>query len=352
MDIWHEMKRYQVGRTPEGHTRFSVPLKPDDEGMIGRECPNADCQPKYYKMSLTLPDEKPGEPLEMSQLDVTCPYCGMVENMQCFRTRAQAEWIDSMMNRDIVHAFDKMMRRTIESARFGPGGSPSAKLSYRAGPLPSVRHYVEEKLKCVVNCSGCSYRYAVYGMSFHCPLCGGGNLGQHLDGSAGIIRAMIDESHRVAQECGEAVGQRLVENALEDVVGLFEGFLKQIYKYGVRKRFSGDEAETKIRQIRANFQRLEGAEELFRRGFEFEVLNQCEQTDLSFLRDQFLKRHVLIHNLGLVDQKYLAKAPVLQKLGAELDIPASDVERALDLVRAILSYAIEWLEANQSLQGP
>lgn len=40
MDIFHDMKKYRVGRSPEGYDLFEVSLKADDDGMIGRECPN------------------------------------------------------------------------------------------------------------------------------------------------------------------------------------------------------------------------------------------------------------------------------------------------------------------------
>jgi len=48
MDIFHDMKKYRTGRSPEGNDLFNVPLKADEDGMIGRECPNEDCQPKYF----------------------------------------------------------------------------------------------------------------------------------------------------------------------------------------------------------------------------------------------------------------------------------------------------------------
>lgn len=56
MVIWHDMRRFKTGRTPEGHDMFSIPLPPDEEGMIGRECPQEDCQPKYFKISSTIKD--------------------------------------------------------------------------------------------------------------------------------------------------------------------------------------------------------------------------------------------------------------------------------------------------------
>jgi len=44
------MEQYKTGMTPEGHHQFSVPLSPDEDGFFGRECPNEDCDTKYFKI--------------------------------------------------------------------------------------------------------------------------------------------------------------------------------------------------------------------------------------------------------------------------------------------------------------
>jgi len=54
MDIFHEMRKYRTGRTADGNDEFEVSLQADEDGMIGRECPNEDCEPKYFKVSLTI----------------------------------------------------------------------------------------------------------------------------------------------------------------------------------------------------------------------------------------------------------------------------------------------------------
>ncbi len=53
---WHDMRNYYRGKTPEGHESFHVPLQTDEDGMIGRECPDEDCEPRYFKIA---PREKP-----------------------------------------------------------------------------------------------------------------------------------------------------------------------------------------------------------------------------------------------------------------------------------------------------
>ena len=343
MDIFHDMKKYRTGRSPEGNDLFNIPLKADEDGMIGRECPNEDCQPKYFKMSMTIPDEISKKIEDFSQIDVTCPYCEMVDNMQHYHTKSQIEWIKSMMFRDVAKTFQNMLKSSFKPMPRTSKGMFSISITYKPGHLPSVRHYVEEKLKQTVVCDDCGYNYAVYGISFHCPLCGNGNLIQHLNRSANIIRVLLEEHERVSQERGQEVGQQMVGNALEDVVGLFEAFLKHIYQYEIKRRFSKEEAETKIMKIRVNFQRLEGAEALLSKDLGFTLFAECDQEDRNFLQEQFLKRHVLTHNLGLVDKKYIEKAQVYEKQGAELDIKSIDVTKALEIVVGVVNTASQCL---------
>lgn len=344
MDIFHDMKKFQTGKSPEGHDLFSVPLEPDEDGMHGRECPNEECQPKYFKMSTSIPDEVSKKGIDFSQIDVTCPYCGTVDNMQHFRTKSQIEWIESMMFRDVEKTVQDMLSATFKPT---PRGMFSITLTYKPGPLPSVRHYVEEKLRRSVVCDNCGYTYAVYGISFHCPLCGEGNLIQHLKRSAEVIRVLVEESERIGQERGQEVGQQMIGNALEDVVGLFEAFLKHIYQYEVKHKLSKEEAEAKIKKIGTAFQRIEGAETLFSKDLGFELFAECNEKDKSFLQEQFLKRHVLTHNLGLVDKKYIEKAQAYEKQGAELVIKPEDVSRALNIAVDIVTSVIKWVEKTR-----
>jgi len=344
MDIFNDMRKYRTGRSPEGNHLFSVPLKPDEDGMIGRECPKDECQPKYFKMSMTIPDEICEKIGDFSQIDVTCPYCGTIDNMQHYHTRSQIEWIESMMLRDVAKTVQDMFKSSFKPSPPTSKGMFSISITYKPGHLPSVRHYVEDRLKRTVVCDNCRYNYAVYGISFNCPLCGEGNLLQHLNRSADIIKVLLEEHERIGRERGPEVGCQMVGNALEDMVGLFETFLKHIYTYEIKRRLSSEVAETKITKIRGNFQQLEGAETLFLEDLEFALLAKCDQKDRAFLQDQFLKRHVLTHNLGLIDKKYIEKAQAYKKQGEELDIEPGDVLRALELVKDIIAGATQCLQ--------
>jgi len=279
MDIFHEMKKYHTARSPEGYEQFNIPLKPDEDGMIGRECPIEDCQPKYFKIMTTVPNAMSEKMQNFSQLDITCPYCGYAANMQLFHTESQIEWIKSMIFRDAARTVQNIFKKSFRTSPSSTKGIFSITLKFKPGPLPSVRHYVEQKLKTTVTCDHCGFQYAVYGISFHCPLCAGGNLTQHLSRSADIIRVLLEEHERISIEKGEEVGRQMLGNALEDVVSLFEAFLKQIYHYELKRRFPPDKAETKIKKIRNSFQRLDRARDLFVQDIGYDIFTQTNSED-------------------------------------------------------------------------
>ena len=341
MDIFHEMKKYRTGKTQEGNDLFNLPLQPDEDAMIGRECPADDCQPKYFKISMTVPDELTDKIDDFSQIDVTCPYCGSVNNMQNYITEAQIEWVKSMMFRDVVKTFQNIMKDAYKPSRPSPKSMFSVSFTFKPGSLPSVRHYVEEKLKQKVECDSCGYKYAVYGISFHCPLCGKGNLNRHLQRGVNIIQVLIEESKRISKEIGEVAGNQMIGNALEDVVSLFETFLKHIYKYEAKRKLPKVEAEVKIKKVRNSFQRIEEAQRLWKDDIGFDLYTDINPKDKIFLEEQILKRHILTHNLGLIDKKYQEKAKTYERQGAELEIKPNEVLKALEIAKKIIENAIE-----------
>lgn len=339
MDFDH-LEKYRTGISEEGHDQFSVPIEPDEDGLVGRECSNTACETKYFKISMSVPDEIAETIEDFSQLELTCPYCGTVDNIQHLHTTEQVEWIKSMLIRGMHKTFGDMLERSFPRGRRKSGGMFSISIEAKKGPLPSVRYYLEEQLKQEVLCDKCTFRYAIYGISFHCPLCGKGNILQHLDRSAETIRILIAEADRIGREHGEKVKAAMLGNALEDVVGLFEGFLKYGYQYAVRMRQTNDDAVKMVKKIKTNFQRLSGAEEFFRRDFSIECFHAISSKDWEALEQAFAKRHVLTHNLGLVDRKYRDTAARWDRISAELTIDSNEVLGALELVNKVVSHTL------------
>lgn len=336
MSIWHDLKRFRTGRTLAGHELFSIPLTPDKEGMVGRECPQSDCQPRYFKIHV-LAEE--GEPVkEPEKKEVTgylyCPYCGHKAHLNLFPTRDQVEWVKSMIVRDVHKSFDKMLRETIGSTRTtSRGGFFEVRLEYKPGILPSVRHYAEKELQRVVDCDQCGKRYAVYGIAMFCPWCGKGNLKVHLKRSIEVIKSLMDAHDQIVEKAGKESGYHLLGNCLEDCVSLFEGFLKVIYKQLLGQKYNSLQCSDKMAKLHNSFQNLSKARKIFKRDLSIDIFSTILPQELDFMGFQFAKRHVITHNLSLVDEKFKKQASTWQTSGQDISLDASDIARLLNLAR-------------------
>jgi hypothetical protein len=245
----------------------------------------------------------------------------------------------------MLHDAEHTMVRELKKA-FRPlnrqRGLINLRVSVKASPLPPIQMYVEEKLKQTTTCPECTQRYAVYGVSYHCPFCGGGTFAVHVRESASTIRVLAAEAARIGQEHGSAAHDSMLGDAYENAVSLFEGFLKLIYGYGIRKKFTPPETEQLENKVRTTFQRLDGAEELLRRDLTIELFRDVSQQDRRRLAAVFNRRHAITHNLGLVDKKYRDQLRAREKPGQEVSLNASEVIWAVDLIeRRLLAVAAQ-----------
>ena len=329
-----ELEKYRVGKDEKGLDRFNIPLTPDEDGMVGRECPNDRCETKYFKLCITDDGHDPDSTVELGEKQLVCPYCGTPLHIQEGNTEAQLEWIKSMIFQNVA----KMFSDTMEDAFASTDG-----VRYESGELPEVRAYVEEKLRQIITCEACHCRYAVYGVTFHCPWCGEGAFHQHLTQGARTIRVLAEEADRIGTQYGQQACDRMYGNAYEDVVSLFEGMLKLLYRQAVRKRFAEADAEKMVGKVKVNFQRLSGAAEFFDRDLAIKLLDAIATKQRAALDLVFAKRHVLTHNLGLIDEKYGDQVRAWQRPGAEVPLVRQEILDGLALVELVISDAAKAL---------
>lgn len=342
---WHDLKGFHQGKNADGQDLFFIPLEPDEDGLIGRECPREDCQPRYFKIApretAQEHEEEEGE-LSVSGPEVLfCPYCGHQDGFQQFITDDQLEWMKSLFLRDMVREVQRVLKGAIRPTRPSTKkGMLSIRLTYKPGRIPSVRHYAEKELKSVVECDDCHAKYAVYGISVVCPFCGKGSLGLHLTRSVQVINALLEVRFVIEETAGKDTGYHLLGNCLEDCVSLFEGFLKAIYSQALRSIYLQEEREAKLRSLRNSFQNPSRAERIFRDDLGYELLDGLDKPVRDFLELQFAKRHVITHNLGLVDERYRAQVLSWQSTGQDVQIAEEDVREMLSIEQEILTQAV------------
>ena len=184
---------------------FSIPINPDKDGWVGRECPQSECL-GYFKV--TIGSGLSGNP------ECYCPYCGHKGLHNTFWTHEQIEYAKSV----VAHEFSKALLADLKELEFDhkPRGAFGIGISMKVQgqPLP-IRAYREERLETEVTCAQCTLRYAVYGALAYCSDCGVHNSLQIPDKTLTVVEKTLDLTSTLDTE----IAKHIVANALEYIVG-------------------------------------------------------------------------------------------------------------------------------------
>lgn len=261
-------------------SKISVPIQPDEEGYIGRECPVETCL-GYFKIT-------PGTGLK-EPAPCHCPYCGHSGEQNTFFTPEQIEYAKSIAIRKITDA----IHQDLKSLEFDhkPRGAFGIGISMKvstSGQHP-IRYYREKNLETEVVCDKCTLRFAIYGVFGWCPDCGSHNSLQILNKNLELARKELSLATSVETDLAE----HLVGDALENVVSTFDGFGREI-------------CSQKATDIR--FQNMAGARRRVQEAFGFDFADELSADSWIAICRIFQKRHLLSHKMGVIDDEYVQKA--------------------------------------------
>ena len=309
-------------------SQFSISIPPDENGLIGRECPEPNCE-SYFKI-------QPGTGLKGEDLPCHCPYCGHEAGQDKFFTKSQVEYAKSVVLNQVSGALLKDLK-SLEfnhKPRGGFGIGISMKVSGRATP---VRRYQEQDLETEVVCDKCTLRYMIYGVFGFCPDCGVHNSLQILGKNFDLIEKLLT----IAETQETSVSQQLIENALEDCVSAFDGFGRETCRVFAEKAASPKKAA----EIR--FQNIKGAAERVLEEFDVTFSDVVEPADWVKIQQAFEKRHLLAHKMGVADEAYQkATGASGSVIGRRVSITRDDIHELLLGLRATGSKLYATLEAK------
>jgi hypothetical protein len=285
---------------------ISVTIPPDSEGYKGRECP--ECE-KYFKIKFGtgLPGAVPCH----------CPYCNHIGPQDEFWTKQQLEYAKSVaLNKvtgQVLSQLRTMERKPDPHAMFSIG------ITVKGSPTPIV-HYSEKELEQRVTCNSCTLQYAIFGTFGYCPDCGTHNSLQILIANFGVVEKMIN----LAETLEPSLGQKLIENALEDAVSAFDGFGRETCSH----------LDPKIA-----FQNLAAANDkllkLAGKGF----LTIIGEDDWHFILVQFQKRHLIAHKMGVIDEEYVRRTMASEsEIGRNISISKEDVARSVGILSEMADF--------------
>jgi hypothetical protein len=307
--------------------QFSVSIPKDDEGYVGRECPQPDCE-GYFKI-------KPGTGLKGANLPCFCPYCGHQDPPGRFFTKAQVEYAKSIAIREISDA----LRKDLKQLEFEhkPRGSFGIGISMKlkpGSPLP-IRYYREQQLETKVTCDGCTLEYAVFGVFAFCPDCAVHNSLLILRKNLDLTRRQLDLADKLEDP---ALRQHFTEDALENCVSAFDGFARE----ACRVRTSKSTEPSKCTSL--SFQNLPRALAQLKKLFGVDLTPALLAPEWKSAHTAFMQRHLVAHKAGVIDQQYLDETGESSShLGRRLSVPSDRVRDVADTVMKIGEYLIATL---------
>lgn len=240
---------------------MSISVPTDSDGRVARECPKQSCSPGYFKVKL-------GTGITGEQEQVFCPYCRRVGEPGAFLSKEQVRYTTDTVRREAHEGIQEAIKDAFSLGSSGRkkigGGFFSMELSYKPGSPPRVRPPVEETLQRDVTCPNCSLDHSVFGLATWCPDCGADIFISHVEQEFRVVKEMLGDVERRRVALGARVTARDVENALEDVVSIFEAVLKALTQRLMKEKGDNPSQIESVlkKRIRNGYQNIRRAADL------------------------------------------------------------------------------------------
>ncbi len=279
---------------------ISISIQTDERGYIDKQCPYQDCEFlfKVHAEDWTniFRDEA-----------VWCPMC---------RHQAPAkEWFTVEQVEHATQQALKLVKGKIHNAlvsdaeSFNRRQSPdsfikmSMKVSGGRRSTSVIPASAAEAMQLEIQCDACQARYAVIGSAFFCPACGHNSVVRTYTDALTKIQlkrdsqAIIRQALTVAsgKDSAEITCRSLLESCISDGVVAFQRYCESLYSMFGDASFNA-------------FQRLDQGNQLWASAVGVGYTDWLDAEELSRLKILFQKRHLLAHNEGIVDDRYIAKS--------------------------------------------
>ena len=310
---------------------MNIPIEvhSDEKGYFDRECPNENC---LYTFKINMQDWKE----KVSDEEVHCPMCGHIDTSEKWWTQQQLESmqqiaIDYAMG--IIHqklddAFGQLARSTRRNKFVKITYKPGKRVTFKNNPIGQCEEWETD-----ITCEKCGTRYSVIGSAYFCPCCGYNSAVYVFEESMDSIEKMLSSLpemkttfiDRFGRDKAETMCRSMLESSLGDVVSAFQKFAECIFK---------DKSTTAVRVN--DFQIVDKGSKLFSdatgKGYD-EWLSKKELERMNLL---FQRRHILEHNGGIVDDRYLKQSgDTSYVLGQRVIVRSEDAVELLRIIKKL-----------------
>ena len=310
-------------------TSIPVTLRSDEKGYFDRECPNEDCQ---YTFKVLMKDWEE----KVSAEEVHCPLCGHVADSDKWWTQDQLEkmqeiaasWAMNYIQKELDKSFRKLARSTRNDKFVRITYKPGRRVTFMNNPIGQSEEWETE-----ICCESCGLRYCVIGSAYFCPCCGFNSAVNTFIDSLDSIEKMLESLREMKEmltekynvDSAETMCRSLLESSIGDMVSAFQKFASSKY----------DELSGKASRVN-DFQIVEKGSQLFEEETGKKYSDWLSGGELTFMKMMFQKRHLLEHNNGMVDQRYLDKSgDTSYSLGQRIIVKEADAHSLLAILRKL-----------------
>ncbi|MDQ5986157.1 MAG: hypothetical protein CSYNP_01876 [Syntrophus sp. SKADARSKE-3] len=309
--------------------QVSIPIEADEKGYIDKQCPSNQCG-FLFKVN-----KEDWSNTTFKDKAVWCPMCGHEAAADQWFTIAQVEHAKSealtVVKGEISNAlrsgaqtFNRSQHRNsfISMSMEVKGGTQ------RTYTLPAKAADVMQR---EIHCDSCSARFSVIGSAYFCPACGANSVVRTYQDSLRKISVKKDSEEIVRQALSDAYGKdeaeltcrSLRETCLSDGVTAFQKYCEGLYEPHRKAPFNV-------------FQRIDEGSELWRSAIGIGFDSWLTANELNGLKILYQKRHILAHNEGIIDQRYIDKSgDFTYKPGQRLVVSKGDIELLLSLLEKL-----------------
>lgn len=306
----------------------SVGIDNDEKGYTDKQCPSEECEFLFKVNSEDWLNIFKDEA-------VWCPMCRHEAPADQWFTIAQVEHAKEEAFKMVSGLLDKSLSNMANKFNRGQSKNSFVSISMkykgsnnRTFTIPAK---AAEAMELDIKCEECHSRFSVLGSAFFCPACGHNSVTQTFNDSLRKIKAKIDnlevirEALSVAANKDEAelTCRSLRETCISDGVVAFQKLCEGLYEPYGKSPFNA-------------FQRLEQGSLLWENAINKGYRDWLTENQLNQLNILFQKRHLLSHNEGVVDEKYVTKSgDALYKAGQRIVISDNDVETLLIILKKL-----------------
>lgn len=313
--------------------QVSVPVSVDKKGYYDKECPNEDC---LFQFKVNADDWRN----LFTDEAVYCPKCRHAANSDSWWTTEQLEEAKRQAIKHVKGAIGTALQNDAKNFNRKQPKTGFIKMSMNFTgttashiilPIPA-----QEEMQLEIHCEKCNANFAVIGSAFFCPCCGHNSVERTFDdsikkvetkiNSLSLIRKAFKEIGQIDE--GEITCLSLIETGLSDCVVAFQRFSEETFQ-----RFANNE------KVPFNaFQRLDTGSTLWKKVLNEGYEDWLSTKELSELNVLFQKRHILAHNEGMVDEKYIERSKdTSYKLGQRIVVKEKDVIQLIYLIQKIVT---------------